>query len=429
MLRHEWSRLTANRCWMSREEMLDAWRQSMGKDSRQDTELLDAALNDVFRKAALSCNGRIEEVEWIHFRLLEIQAPSFHSLVQVNDQLRRCLKWDPSVLQRLLNLFESASDVKDGEAWLTAAQMQEVAKQWITERDSKQDLPSAAMREAVAYLQKRVAENEVWEEDGVVTYYDFMNHMLGRRKVKVQIYLYDMSGGRAAYLSPLLLGRRLEGIWHSGVVVHGKEYWYGGSIFESTPGKTPFGEPSKIIDMPEYTMRSRGDLWNYIRRQLVKEFTSETYDVLSRNCNHFSDTLCGFLLDQRLPDSVLRQPEILMDSWAAQLLRPLLNRALGQFSGQEDGTTAAVGACTKLLDKECSNGNEARDDWSCIALGSLVAYEYENGWTCVARVIRRGEHVSDLKWLDVSSGKMGIKLGVPRESIQPYPRIAAFIHP
>lgn len=427
MLRREWYQMSKDRWWMTGEEVLQAWSRRMGKNTRRDTELLEGALNDVLRKAALSRVDRIEEVEWIHFRLLEAQAPSYHALEQVNEKLRQCITADPVILQDLMRLFEMATDNKEGEAWLTAGQMRAAAKKWIRDQSGLVSMVSCSVKqEALDSLANSLQENTAWEEDEVVTYYDFMNHMLGRRKAKVQIYLYDLSRGRAAYLSPWFLGRNLEGIWHSGVVVHQKEYWYGGCIFESSPGKTPFGEPTKIIDMPDHTMRTRGDLWNFIRRDLVKEFTSDNYDVLTRNCNHFSDSVCGFLLNQRLPDAILRQPDMLMDTWAAQLMRPLLNRALGRF-GSAEGETSGDSAGTTLPGSARAE-REATDEWSKIALGSLVSYEYETGWTCVARVIRKDEHFCDLKWMDVSVGKMGIKLYVKRGAILPYSHSAIPVH-
>lgn len=44
----------------------------------------------------------------------------------------------------------------------------------------------------------------------------------------VQLYIYDLSAGAAALMSGMLLGRHIEGIWHTAVVVHGHEYFYGG---------------------------------------------------------------------------------------------------------------------------------------------------------------------------------------------------------
>jgi hypothetical protein len=42
---------------------------------------------------------------------------------------------------------------------------------------------------------------------------------------KVQVYLYDLSQGMARALSQQFLGKQIDGIWHTGVVVYGHEYF------------------------------------------------------------------------------------------------------------------------------------------------------------------------------------------------------------
>ena len=44
----------------------------------------------------------------------------------------------------------------------------------------------------------------------------------------VVVRLYDLSHGTARQLAPALLGMDIEGIWHTGVFVFGREYFYGG---------------------------------------------------------------------------------------------------------------------------------------------------------------------------------------------------------
>jgi hypothetical protein len=39
----------------------------------------------------------------------------------------------------------------------------------------------------------------------------------------------------AKALSPMLLGKQIEGVWHSSLIVYGKEYFYGGGICISSP--------------------------------------------------------------------------------------------------------------------------------------------------------------------------------------------------
>ncbi|RXW24882.1 hypothetical protein EST38_g925 [Candolleomyces aberdarensis] len=63
----------------------------------------------------------------------------------------------------------------------------------------------------------------------------------------VELYVYDLSGGMAKQLSRQLVGRQIDGIWHTSVVVFGKEIFYGQGIFITQPDlptdflSTPFG--------------------------------------------------------------------------------------------------------------------------------------------------------------------------------------------
>jgi hypothetical protein len=38
----------------------------------------------------------------------------------------------------------------------------------------------------------------------------------------VAVYIYDLSQGMARQMGQALIGREVEGIWHTAVVVHGK---------------------------------------------------------------------------------------------------------------------------------------------------------------------------------------------------------------
>lgn len=57
----------------------------------------------------------------------------------------------------------------------------------------------------------------------------------------VLLYIYDLTSGMASVMSQMLLGRHIEGIWHTAVVIYGREYFYGGQGVQSVPpvSKTP----------------------------------------------------------------------------------------------------------------------------------------------------------------------------------------------
>jgi len=83
----------------------------------------------------------------------------------------------------------------------------------------------------------------------------------------VQLYIYDLSQGMARTLGQQLIGRPLEGIWHTAVVVHGKEYFFGGGGIEScNPGGTQLGQPLKIEQMGE-TQIDAGMFMEYLQAQ------------------------------------------------------------------------------------------------------------------------------------------------------------------
>ena len=53
----------------------------------------------------------------------------------------------------------------------------------------------------------------------------------------------------AKQMSPKLLGKTIDGIYHTGLVVYGTEFFYGGGIQQGQPKKTPYGYPIKEIDV------------------------------------------------------------------------------------------------------------------------------------------------------------------------------------
>lgn len=177
--------------------------------------------------------------------------------------------------------------------------------------------------------------------------------LLNRCAEPVELLLYDISNGASRFLSPVLLGRQFEAIYHSSVLVFGLEYWYGGKLFENTPplDASVFGPPLVQSAVPlqvsrysqdlrvvrlGHTLSTRRELRTFLKRKMKKKYRRDNYDIMENNCNCFTDDVARFLTGRGIPAEVRRLPELIMGTPAAQLLRPLLNTWLRGFQCEAD---------------------------------------------------------------------------------------------
>ncbi|KAL5230077.1 hypothetical protein ABZP36_028853 [Zizania latifolia] len=102
----------------------------------------------------------------------------------------------------------------------------------------------------------------------------------------------------------------LGGIFHSAVQVYGDDEWSfgfcenGSGVFNCPVGKNPMYTYRERIVLGE-TDCSIATV-NRILRELSREWPGDSYDLLSRNCNHFCDVLCERLGVPKLPGWVNR---------------------------------------------------------------------------------------------------------------------------
>lgn len=151
---------------------------------------------------------------------------------------------------------------------------------------------------------------------------EVLNNLLSNPGFKVVVYQYDLTQGMARTMSRGLIGKQIDGVWHTAVCVFGKEYFYGGGICVGEPKKTPYGYPVKELDFG-YTTKTEEDLKSYIR-SINSQFTMNTYNVLNHNCNHFTDAALFFLVGKHLPNSILKQHEEILNTPMGQMFRPML---------------------------------------------------------------------------------------------------------
>mmetsp|Transcript_40382 Transcript_40382/g.72530 ORF Transcript_40382/g.72530 Transcript_40382/m.72530 type:complete len:613 (+) Transcript_40382:56-1894(+) len=300
-----------------------------------DLELLTHTVHDTLRKMVLRAIPHIDMTEWIHYWALERDGASASAIAEVNSQLQKALRHDPQVLERLQNHFEAvAKPVAGGSSSLGLSRdgLVQVCKRIVA---SPQDVKEKQWAQELLAMS---GSEDVVEEDEELSYHDYLNVMLGRKRYKVYLWMYDISHGFAERWSWLVLGKEHRGFWHTGLVVEWpdrkSEFWFGGKIFDSVPGTSPFGEPVEKRFLG-FTYKRQKEVRHWLIHNVVDKFTKTTYDVRTHNCNHFSDMLSMHLRNEHIPEEIVRQSEMIMETPAAKVLQPVLNRWLGGFEAKD----------------------------------------------------------------------------------------------
>lgn len=141
-------------------------------------------------------------------------------------------------------------------------------------------------------------------------------------KHRVELFQYDISQGMAKMYGPMFIQRPLEGIWHTGIVVYGKEYFFGGGICNMPPGQTPFGNPYKKSLLGETQIPE--EMFTDYLNTIHNRFTQATYNVISFNCNHFTNEISNFLLGENIPYDIYNQAQDLINTPIGQTIKPML---------------------------------------------------------------------------------------------------------
>lgn len=136
----------------------------------------------------------------------------------------------------------------------------------------------------------------------------------------VELYIYDLSRGMAAAVSPMLIGKKIDGIWHTSIVVYNREYFFGSRGVEScNPGTTLVGPPLKVQVLGE-TQVPYSVFIDYVNGLSESTYAGSTYNLFNHNCNNFSQDIAQFLCGVSIPKYILELPnEVLSTSLGAAL--------------------------------------------------------------------------------------------------------------
>ena len=94
---------------------------------------------------------------------------------------------------------------------------------------------------------------------------------------------------------------------HTGVVLRDREYAYGGhsrpntsGVYWTKPGLEPPGGTFRLAHLQGFTFRSISEIESIIR-EVSTQFMGTNYNLLSNNCNHFTNFLCHRLTGRKAP--------------------------------------------------------------------------------------------------------------------------------
>ncbi|CAO3617206.1 unnamed protein product [Cunninghamella blakesleeana] len=106
------------------------------------------------------------------------------------------------------------------------------------------------------------------------------------------------------------------GIYHSGVEICGKEYCFGGHEYKNITGvfaveakSGPPGLSFKQSISIGYTQLTNDQIHKVIQ-DISKEYVGTSYNLLTRNCNHFTDDLCVLLTGKHAPSWINRAAKL-----------------------------------------------------------------------------------------------------------------------
>lgn len=103
-----------------------------------------------------------------------------------------------------------------------------------------------------------------------------------------------------------------DAVYHTGVVVYGREYSFGMGIESEPLGCSRYGIPIEKLDFG-YTEVPK-DLFDQFLEDISPKYTIHTYNLMKNNCNNFSDEVVEFLVGDRIPAKILNLPNEVMST-------------------------------------------------------------------------------------------------------------------
>ncbi|KAF2002787.1 DUF862-domain-containing protein [Amniculicola lignicola CBS 123094] len=136
---------------------------------------------------------------------------------------------------------------------------------------------------------------------------------LSLQRTEVKIHVYDLLPPGKVSSVLWAIGSSLL---HSGVVIGNKEYAYGGhdqrrltGVYWTKPGQEPPGGTFRQELLHGFSFRPEEELKTIIH-EASEQFQGTSYNLLTKNCNHFTSYLCEKLTSRPAPSWLNRAASI-----------------------------------------------------------------------------------------------------------------------
>ena len=326
---------------VSAQDLANAWISSVTNPSQNDLELIAREIDRFMKLADLDNDGYVSLNEYVHYMLTMIREKEEGRRSEIHGLIAEKARKDSQVIDKLIEWFLDKDTQGMGE--ISVDDFRKILDTKVKLKDSK-----------------RAEINEILLKQSKISYSQYVMLMLGRTPNKVSLVFYDISSSATKNLSRILFGKKIEGIWHTSILVFGYEWWYGGDCFQSRPFSTPFGTtPTRIEDIGT-TTRTVQELKEFVRSKMRKKYNYASYDVISNNCNHFTNDVSHYLVHRGIRKSIVSLPNELLSGGLAKIMRPFLNKWLGNFQSDAviDDSTDVISKMRQEKTVAATNGNQ-----------------------------------------------------------------------
>lgn len=169
-------------------------------------------------------------------------------------------------------------------------------------------------------------------------------------EVEVELHVYDLSHGFLKKYSKDLVGIETPGVYHSGIVCYGFEFYFEGGIGVAASGRTRFGNKYKRHRLG-VTKRTATEFSHWVALRAMHVNQIHDYHPVRHNCHHFTNEALHYLVGEDV--SI---PQYLFDT-VNQLVRTPLGAAVAEaMTLTTHGIQSAVArqVLSRVVERQCS---------------------------------------------------------------------------